>query len=319
LMGITADGLLIDHHPRFTELVKAREAARPTLLATGDRGGKKAQPPGDAPASAGGGFMREFFGDVAKIQAHIDKGRIIVKGMGGMIEVALLATTKEKEAKATACLEREAGEARALLAASKAALEQLKARCDKEEAQQPGGAQGKIRANMQLAMARKHQQLLQDFQKTQIDFKQVLEQRQQREMMLLMPEASKEDVQQLIQDGGTSAQLIMERMAGAHASILDEVQRIRDKHSDIVRLEQSIAELAQMFQEVAVLVDAQGELLNSIEANVHNTKSYTHKAEKQLVTTTKLQRNTRKWHCLLMVCMFLVALAILLPVIVKVA
>jgi t-SNARE complex subunit (syntaxin) len=318
-MGITADGLLIDHFPRFAELVKAREALRPTLLTSGEEAGKKAQPPEGASASTGGGFMREFFSDVAKIQAHIDNGRRIVKGMGGVIEVALLATTRDKEAAASACLEKEAGEVRALLAESKGALEQLKARCDKEEAQHPGGAQGKIRANMQLAMARKHQQLLQEFQKTQIDFKQVLEQRQQREMMLLMPEASKEEVQQLIQDGGTSAQLIMERMAGAHASILDEVQRTRDKHSDILRLEQSIAELAQMFQEMAVLVDAQGELLNSIEANVHNTKSYTHKAEKQLVTTTKLQRNTRKWHCCLMVCMFLVALAVLLPVIIKVA
>jgi len=138
-------------------------------------------------------------------------------------------------------------------------------------------------------------------------------------MMLLMPDASEDEVQQLIQDGGTSAQLIMERMAGAHASILDEVRRIRDKHGDILRLEQSIAELAQMFEEMAVLVDAQGELLDSIEANVHSTKSYTHKAEKQFVTTTKLQRNTRKWHCGLMICMFLVALAVLLPVILKVA
>jgi t-SNARE complex subunit (syntaxin) len=318
-MGSTADGLMIDHFPRFTELIKAREASQPALLPKKGRGGKKAQAPEEAPAIVSGGFMREFFSDVKQIQAHIDKGREIVKGMGSVIEVAMLATTKAKEAAASAYIEKEAGEVRALLSESKAALERLKARCDEEEAQQPGGAQGKIRANMQLAMARKHQQLMQDFQKTQIDFKQVLEQRQQREMMLLMPEASQEEVRQVIQDGGTSAQFIMERMAGAHASILDEVQRIRDKHSDILRLEQSIAELAQMFQEVAVLVDAQGELLNSIEANVHKTKSYTHKAEQQLVTTTKLQRNTRKWHCCLMACMFLVALGILLPVIVKVA
>ncbi|CAK0808247.1 unnamed protein product, partial [Prorocentrum cordatum] len=241
-MGIRADGLLIDHFPRFTEVVKAREASQPAALLAARAGdGKQARPTG-APASAGGGFMREFFGDVAKIQAHIDKGRRIVKGMGGIVEVALLATTREKEAAASACLEREGGEVRALLAESKAALERLKARCEKEEAQHPGGAQGKIRANMQLAMARKHQQLLQEFQKTQIDFKQVLEQRSQREMMLLMPDASEDEVQQLIQDGGTSAQLIMERMAGAHASILDEVRRIRDKHGDILRLEQSIAE-----------------------------------------------------------------------------
>jgi len=255
---------------------------------------------------------------MGQIQASLERGRKVVKGMGTMIDVVLMATTQDKERSASACLDKAADEVRALLSDSKAVLERLKEKSEAEEVRQPGSAQGKIRSNMQLAMARKHQQLLGDFQEAQIDFKKVLEQRQQREMMLLMPDASKEEVQHMIQDGETCSHLIAQKMAGAHAAILNEVQRIREKHSDILKLEQSIAELAQMFQEMAVLVDSQGEMLDSIEINVHNTKSFTAKAQKELVTTVKVQRNTKKWTCCAMMCMTLVSVAIFVPVIIRV-
>merc|ERR1719203_2407778 len=128
---------------------------------------------------------------------------------------------------------------------------------------------------MQRALANKHQQLLVDFQKSQLDFKKALEQRQIRELQLLCPEATGEQLQQMVEAGETSSQLMVRRMAGAHASVVDEVQRIRDKHHDILRLEQSIADLFQMMQEMAILVDEQGELLDSIENNVHSTNEYT--------------------------------------------
>eukprot|EP00443_Scrippsiella_acuminata_P088071 CAMPEP_0115550656 /NCGR_PEP_ID=MMETSP0271-20121206/95334_1 /TAXON_ID=71861 /ORGANISM="Scrippsiella trochoidea, Strain CCMP3099" /LENGTH=156 /DNA_ID=CAMNT_0002984245 /DNA_START=45 /DNA_END=512 /DNA_ORIENTATION=- len=122
-----------------------------------------------------------------------------------------------------------------------------------------------------------------------------LEGRQAREMQLLCPDATVEEVAQMIEAGETSSQMVMRRMAGAHATIVEEVQRIRDKHQDILRLERSIQDLAQMFQEIAVLVDEQGEMLDSIERNVADTKEYTGGGVKQLDKALKIQHNTRKW------------------------
>lgn len=178
-------------------------------------------------------------------------------------------------------------------------------------------AESRIRTNMRQAMARKQQQLLMDFQRSQMEFKRILEQRQEREMQLICPEASKEEVRQMIEHGQTSTQVVMRRMAGAHATILDEVERIRDKHQDILRLEQNIAELSQMFQEIAVLVDAQGDLLDNIEANVHTTDAYIVKGIKELEQTKKIMHNTRKWQCCLSVCCMLVLLAIFFPIMIR--
>merc|ERR1712190_314776 len=116
---------------------------------------------------------------------------------------------------------------------------------------------------------------------------------------------------------GTASVIVTKRMAGTHALLLDEVQRIQEKHRDIQRLEASIADLAQMFQEMAVLVDAQGEMLDAIEVHVHKTKGYTAKAEQQLIKTRKTQHNTQKWMCCLTFFMLIVILAILGPVLIK--
>mmetsp|Transcript_78345 Transcript_78345/g.242928 ORF Transcript_78345/g.242928 Transcript_78345/m.242928 type:complete len:138 (+) Transcript_78345:588-1001(+) len=136
-------------------------------------------------------------------------------------------------------------------------------------------------------------------------------------MEILMPEASPEERAQMIEAGETTQLIVAKKMAGAHAMLLDEVQRIREKHEDIMRLERSIADLAQMFTEMATLVDAQGEMLDAIEVHVEKAKSYTAKAEQNLVTTRKTQLNTKKWMCCMSVCLMIVMLAIIAPMLVS--
>merc|ERR1719401_1461204 len=104
-------------------------------------------------------------------------------------------------------------------------------------------------------------------------------------------------------------------MAGTHADILEEVQRIRDKHRDIVQLERSIGDLAQMFQDIALLVEAQGEMIDTIQAHVANTKTCTQKAEKNLHQTRKAFQSKNKWMCCLVVIMIILVLVIAGPAI----
>ncbi|CAK9087676.1 Syntaxin-3, partial [Durusdinium trenchii] len=262
-------------------------------------------------------FMREFFTAVRELQGLLDKGRSNVKEMGVILEEALQATTQEREAEVSENLNKLVEETNQQVADVKRGLELLKLRSEEEAAKQPNSAQIKIRTNMQQAMAKKHQQLLMDFQKAQMNFKRTLEKRQLREMQILMPEATEEQRQEMISDGQTAALMVAKKMAGTHALLLDEVRRIQDKHKDIVRLEQSIADLAQMFEEMAVLVDAQGEMLDAIEVHVNNTKGYTAKAEQELIKTRKLMLQGRKWTCCLSIVILIVLLIILGPILIR--
>lgn len=321
-MAIPVNHLFTDRLAEFRQLAISQGSLQPqgnpALSTVSERTGRarllqsraSALPPQPVASTD---FMRDFFDSIKEIQGILQQGRDGVHTMESMLEEALQATTKERQSVVSDRLTQLVEETNRYVTNAKLALEALKAKSDAEAEQKPNSAECRIRTNMQQAMAKKHQQLLLDFQKAQMDLKKTLERQQAREMQLLCPEASEEEVQQMIEDGHTSSQMLVRKMAGAHAMVLDEVRLICDKHQDILRLERSMQDLAQMFQEMAVLVDAQGELLDAIEVHVHNTNEYTGKAVKELVITKKTQANTRKWMCCLMVFLMIVLVIIVFP------
>jgi len=264
-----------------------------------------------------GAFMREFFEAIGVIQETLNEGRANVKLMGVALEDSLQATTTEKSNAIGDRINQLVEETSDLTKASSSGIQDLKDRSEGPEASKCSAAEAKIQKNMQQAMVKKHQQLLQDFQKAQEDFKKSLERRQQREMQILMPHATEEERRRMTEAGETTSLMVAKKMAGAHALLLDEVQRICDKNQDILRLEQSIADLASMFSEMAVLVDAQGEMLDNIEMHVHKAKDCTAKAEQNLITTRKVQYKNKKNMCCMMVVMMIIALVIMAPMLVK--
>ena len=50
--------------------------------------------------------------------------------------------------------------------------------------------------------------------------------------------------------------------------VTDTLQEIQDRHDAVKQLEQSLMDVHQMFLDMAVLVESQGEMLNNIEAQV---------------------------------------------------
>ena len=57
-------------------------------------------------------------------------------------------------------------------------------------------------------------------------------------------------------------------MAGLAHSTLEDVLR---KHEEIVQLERGVEDIAQMFADLAILVEVQGEQLDNIEAHVRSS------------------------------------------------
>jgi len=316
-----ASSVVVDRLAEFQRLARGTgalpsetPAVAPATIGAREKVGKALLLQQEDPAAKGGSdnsFMREFFEAVGAIQCTLKQGRDSVQRMDTMLEEMLRATTQDAQKAASNGLNQQVETTMQYISSSKLGLEALRAKSDQDDKAHPSPAQRRIRTNMQRALANKQQQLLLDFQKSQQNFKKALEQRQFREMQVLCPQATGEQLRQMMEDGETSGQMMARKMAGAHASVVEEVQRIRDKHQDILRLEKSIADLAQMFQEIAILVDAQGELLDSIESNVHSANEYVGKGVKELDKTLKIQNNTRKWQCCLS-CFCLVVLVVLM-------
>mmetsp|Transcript_27158 Transcript_27158/g.79308 ORF Transcript_27158/g.79308 Transcript_27158/m.79308 type:complete len:180 (-) Transcript_27158:305-844(-) len=91
---------------------------------------------------------------------------------------------------------------------------------------------------------------------------------------------------------------------------------IQDKHCDILKLEASIAELHQLFLDMSVLVETQGELLDQIEYTVAQSVDYTGRAVEELRSAAKYQKRARQKCCCVIVTLLIVAgilLATIIP------
>ena len=70
--------------------------------------------------------------------------------------------------------------------------------------------------------------------------------------------------------------------------------KVAGKYQDVRALEQSVAELHQMFLDFALLVEQQGELLNNIEHQVRQAADHVEEANKDVHQSIELQKSVRK-------------------------
>ncbi|KAL7092302.1 hypothetical protein ACP275_12G157500 [Erythranthe tilingii] len=79
--------------------------------------------------------------------------------------------------------------------------------------------------------------------------------------------------------------------------VMDTVMEIQERHDAVKEMEKNLMELHQVFMDMAVLVQSQGEQLNDIEGQVMRAKSFVRGGTEQLVSARTLQKNSRKWAC----------------------
>jgi len=103
-------------------------------------------------------------------------------------------------------------------------------------------------------------------------------------------------------------------MGRAHARVENAVQDIQSKYEDIKKLEQGVEEIFKLFNDLATLIQLQGEMLDSIEANVQQANDYMGKAIKHLVNAKKWWQKARCKMCCILICVVIILVAILIPV-----
>jgi syntaxin 1B/2/3 len=94
------------------------------------------------------------------------------------------------------------------------------------------------------------------------------------------------------------------------------IREIHDRHDAVKDIQKNLLELHQIFMDMAVLVEAQGEQLNSIEQQVNKSSSFVQRGTGQLEIAKRHQRNKRKWMCICVILLIILILIILLPILV---
>jgi len=179
-----------------------------------------------------------------------------------------------------------------------------------------GASEARIRANMHGTLTRKFVDLMGEYQETQTKYKNKYRERVERQYRIVKPHATREEIDQAFDSGDQQPEIFTQQIlqGPGHAAARNALADIQERHKDITRLETSIQELHQLFLDMSVLVEAQGELLDQIEYTVGQSVNYTGKAIEELRTANKYQKKIRKKMCCIIV-VILVVIAILLATI----
>ncbi|GMI71110.1 PENETRATION1, syntaxin of plants 121, SYNTAXIN RELATED PROTEIN 1 [Hibiscus trionum] len=94
--------------------------------------------------------------------------------------------------------------------------------------------------------------------------------------------------------------------------ILDTINEIQERHDAVKDLERHLKELHQVFLDMAVLVQAQGEQLDDIESQVNRANSFVRGGTERLQTARNYQKNTRKWTCYAIIILLVIILFVVL-------
>ena len=104
------------------------------------------------------------------------------------------------------------------------------------------------------------------FQKSQSEYKQAMQSKLKRQIAIVKPEAGDEEIDQLANDPESAMKLISDQISGkVHRKLQNAVEDIQSKYQLILRLENSVEEVYQLTLNLNILIQTQGESLNTIE------------------------------------------------------
>lgn len=133
----------------------------------------------------------------------------------------------------------------------------------------PGTSTERTRTAVTGALKKKLKELMGEFQslrgRVQREYREVVE---RRVYTVTGQHATEEQIDQLIDAGEGESVFQRAIMEQGRGHVMDTLAEIRERRDAVVELEASLQELHQIFLDMAVLVEAQGQMIDNIEAQV---------------------------------------------------
>ncbi|KAH8042229.1 hypothetical protein HPB51_021313 [Rhipicephalus microplus] len=238
----------------------------------------------------GANFMEEFFAEVEEIRENIDKIQANVEEVKKKHSAILSAPQTDEKVKheledLMADIKKTANKVRAKLKVMEQNIEQL-------EQTQMMSADFRIRKTQHSMLSQKFVEVMTDYNKTQTDYRERCKARIQRQLEITGRMTTNEELEEMLESGNPAifTQGIIMETQQAKQTLAD----IEARHADIIKLETSIRELHDMFMDMAMLVESQGEMIDRIEYHVEHARDYIETAKqdtkKALVYQSKARR-----------------------------
>jgi len=247
-------------------------------------------------------IMDHFFREVDNIKADIEAVAEAAKTIDKINEEAMRATTTAEENKLSKQLKPLIDATNNRAKRTKTLLGLLKEESEKLEKEEKLNASDlRVRKNMTTTLTRKFVDEMKSYQQAQQQYKTDIKKKVKRQVQVVKPDATDEDVERVMKSEGGKDALYKEKILAG--SVNDQIKttyaKVAGKYQDVLTLEQSVAELHQMFLDFALLTEQQGELLDQIEFQVKQANDYVEEGNVELVEASVYQKAIRKKQCML--------------------
>jgi len=179
-------------------------------------------------------------------------------------------------------------------------LKVIEQQIEQEEASGSSSAELRIKRTQHSTLSRKFVEVMTDYNKTQTEYRERCKGRIQRQLDIAGKQVDSEQLEEMIESGNPAifTQGIITDTQQAKQTLAD----IEARHNDIIKLESSIRELHDMFMDMAMLVESQGEMVDRIEYNVEHAKEYVDRAVADTKKAVQYQSKARRKKIMIIIC-----------------
>ncbi|CAN4113938.1 unnamed protein product [Withania somnifera] len=179
----------------------------------------------------------------------------------------------------------------------------------------PGSSSDRTRTSVVNGLRKKLQESMNQFnelrQKMASEYRETV---QRRYYTVTGEKPDEEILDTLISTGQSETFLQKAIQEQGRGQVMDTVMEIQERHEAVKEIERNLKELHQVFLDMAVLVESQGEQLDDIESQVNRANSFVRGGAQQLQVARKHQKNTRKWTCFAIILLLIIILIVVLSI-----
>ncbi|XP_034723166.1 syntaxin-1A isoform X2 [Etheostoma cragini] len=235
------------------------------------------------------GFMDEFFEQVEEIRGFIESLAEKVEEVKRKHSAILASPNPDEKTKAE--LEDLMADIKKFANKIRSKLKSIQQTIEQEESQNKASADLRIRKTQHSTLSRKFVEVMSEYNTTQSDYRERCKGRIQRQLEITGRNTTNEELESMLESDNPAiftSGIIMDNITE------QAMNEIETRHNEIIKLENSIRELHDMFMDMAMLVESQGELVNNIERSVLDAYEFVEQAKENIPKCKKFKKTGKR-------------------------
>ncbi|KAF9532284.1 t-SNARE [Crepidotus variabilis] len=264
------------------------------------------------PHTAAPGDMNSFYAEISSLQDTI---RTFNDNVNRVSDLHSRSLNNMDDAAA----QRNATQLDELVEETSALSATLKRRIKALEAQGGAGRDGQIRKQQTALVKSKFVEAIQNYQGVEQQYRTKYKQRMERQFKIVKPDATPEEVRAVVNDEQGGQIFSQALMNSRYTESRQAYREVQERHEDIKRIEKTLTELAQLFNDMSVLVEQQDENINVIEqaaSGVEKDMEVGVGYQDKAVASARAARKKR-WICFFIILVVLAIIAIVIGIVVS--